>query len=127
MPQLRGKTLDQAQESLRLAGFTATVRGVNVNIDKDVVADQMPEAGAQLAPGGTVAILVGTGFTPIPDVSNMSRDQAVRTLQASSFVPIERDRRDQVVPAGAALDTQPEAGLVAPRRSQVQLDVSLGR
>ena len=77
-PQLRGKTLDDAQVVLKSEGLGAIVRGVNANVDKNVVVDQMPDVGASLPPGGTVTILVGTGSTAIPDVSNMPRDQAIQ-------------------------------------------------
>src|SRR5262249_30358636 len=68
VPQLRGKPLDQAQSTLAQLGLTLTVRGVNANVDKNVVADQSPDTGANLAPGGTVTLSVGTGSTAIPDV-----------------------------------------------------------
>jgi PASTA domain len=127
VPQLRGKTLDDAQIALRTAGFTATVRGVNANIDRNVVADQSPEVGAVLPFGGTVTLLVGTGSTPIPDVANMPREQAVRTLQNNSFRVVVRQRRDQRIPEGAAIDTRPEGGTVAPRNAEVDLFISTGR
>jgi serine/threonine-protein kinase len=127
VPQLRGKTLEQAQAALRADGLAATVRGVNVNVDKDVVADQSPDAGAALPAGGTVTIMVGTGATTIPDVANMSRDQATRTLQTNSFRVTVRQQRDQRIPEGIAVGTTPPAGENAPRNSNVELIVSAGR
>jgi serine/threonine-protein kinase len=127
VPQLRGRTLDQAQAALAAAGLTVTVRGVNANVDKNVVVDQAPTAGATLQPGGTVALQVGTGSTTVPDVSNLPRDLALQQLQASSFHVTSRDRRDPRVPAGAAIGTTPPAGAVLPRGSDVQLDISSGR
>jgi eukaryotic-like serine/threonine-protein kinase len=127
VPQLRGKTLDQAQAMLSQMGLTVTVRGVNVNVDKNVVADQSPDVGAALPPGGTVALSVGTGSTTIPEVLNLPRDQAVRTLQNNSFRPILRDQRDPRIPAGSAAGTKPPAGTVLARGSDVELDISSGR
>jgi hypothetical protein len=127
VPQLRGKTLDAAQVALQSAGLTATVRGVNANVDKNVVTDQSPDVGATLAPGTTVTIVVGTGSTSIPDVANMLRDQALKTLQANSFHVTMRDRRDPRIPAGEAIETVPKAGFAAPRGSEVELDISAGR
>ena len=124
MPQLRGRTLEQAQAALAQAGLTVTVRGVNVNVDKNVVADQMPSPGATLNPGGTVTLLVGTGSTAVPDVANQSREQAVQTLQSNSFRVVQRERRDPRVAAGAVIGTTPAAGTVLPRGSEVQLDIS---
>ena len=127
VPELRGKSLDDALVALRTAGFTTTVRGVNVNANRDVVADQSPAAGAALPFGGTVTVLVGTGQTPIPDVSNMPREQAVRTLEANSVRVTVRQRRDQRVPEGVAIETRPADGTLQPRNSEVDLVVSSGR
>jgi beta-lactam-binding protein with PASTA domain len=57
----------------------------------------------------------------------MPRDQAVKTLQNSSFRVNERDRRDQRVAAGNAIDTSPAAGTVIARNTTVDLGVSQGR
>jgi serine/threonine-protein kinase len=127
VPQLRGRTLDQAQTALAAAGLTVTVRGVNANVDRNVVIDQSPTAGATLQPGGTVALQVGTGATAIPDVSNQPREQALQMLQNNSFHVTVRDRRDPRIPAGTAISTNPPAGAVLPRGSDVELDVSSGR
>jgi eukaryotic-like serine/threonine-protein kinase len=127
VPQLRGRTLDQARTALAQLGLTVTVRGVNANVEKDIVADQTPDAGANVAPGTTLTLSVGTGSTAIPEVLNLPRDQAVRTLQNSSFRPVLRDVRDQRIPAGSAVGTKPAPGAVVPRGSDVELDISAGR
>jgi serine/threonine-protein kinase len=127
VPQLRGKTLDDARVALQSAGLTATVRGVNANVDKNVVTDQSPDVNTTVPPGATITISVGTGSTTIPDVANMQRDQAVKTLQGNSFHVTVRDRRDPRVPAGVAIDTLPKAGNALPRGSDVELNVSSGR
>jgi serine/threonine-protein kinase len=124
---LRGKTLDQAQAALRADGLAATVRGVNANVDKDVVVDQSPDAGSTLQRGGLVTIMVGTGSTAIPSVADMQRDQAVRTLQNNSFKVVMRQRSDQRIPQGVAIETRPVAGTIATRNSEVELVVSSGR
>jgi eukaryotic-like serine/threonine-protein kinase len=127
VPQLRGRTLEQAQAALAAAGLTLTVRGVNANVDRDIVADQSPAAGTTLQPGGTVALQVGTGATAIPDVTNLPSAQAQQVLQNSSFKVNVRERRDPRVPAGAAIGTSPDAGTILPRNALVQLDISSGR
>ena len=103
------------------------MKGINANADKNVVADQTPDAGVPLAPGGTVTLLVGSGSTNLPDVANTPREQAIRTLQSNSFRVNVRDRRDQRVPAGVAIGTNPAAGTLLPRGADVQLDISSGR
>jgi len=127
VPQLRGKTLEDARAALQATGLTVGVRGVNANVDKNVVINQSPDVGASLPPNGTVTIDVGTGATTIPDVAGMPRDQALKTLQNNSFHVATRDRRDPRIPAGSAIETVPRAGIAAPRGSDVELDISAGR
>jgi serine/threonine-protein kinase len=127
VPDLRGKSLDQARSALQAAGLTTTVRGVNANVDKDVVADQSPPASTSLAPGATVTVLVGTGYTAVPEVANRPRDQAVKLLQDNSFRVLVQTRRDPRIAAGLAIGTQPGAGTPAPRGAEVELDLSAGR
>ncbi len=127
VPQFRGKLLDQAQAAASSAGLTVTVKGVNANIDKNLVADQSPDTGATLQPGGTVMLMVGTGLTVIPDVSNQPRDQAAQNLANNSFRVNLRDRRDPRIPAGVAIGTNPPAGQALARGADVQLDISSGR
>jgi serine/threonine-protein kinase len=124
---LRGKTLEAARSALQADGLTVTVVGVNQNVDKDVVADQAPEAGSRLPPNGTVTIRVGTGNTTVPDVSGRSRQQAIKLLQDNSFRVSVRERRDPRVPSGQAIETQPAEGAVIARGSQVELTISSGR
>ncbi|HET6314952.1 MAG TPA: protein kinase, partial [Chloroflexota bacterium] len=95
VPQLRGKTLDDARAALAAVGLTTTVRGVNLNVDRNVVAGQTPEAGTSLPPGGTVTIMVGTGNVEIPEVAERPREQALRLLQDSGFRVTVREQRDQ--------------------------------
>ena len=104
-----------------------TVRGVNVNVARDVVADQSPDAGAALQPGSTVTLMVGTGNVVVPDVAGRSREQATKLLQDNGFRVSVRERRDNRVPAGQAIDTDPREGLVIARGSQVELAISQGR
>jgi eukaryotic-like serine/threonine-protein kinase len=127
MPQLRGRRLDDALAAVQAAGLTATVRGINANVDLNVVADQTPDAGATLGPGTTVTIIVGTGMTAMPDVTNRTPEQARQVLQSSSFRVTAVNRRDPRVPAGQVIGTNPAAGVIVPRGSEVELSISAGR
>ena len=127
MPQLRGKTIDQAQAALQADGLTSAVVGATANVDKNVVFDQSPDVGASLKAGSPVTIRVGSGATAVPAVTNLPREQAVTTLQNNSFHVSLRERRDPRIAAGLAIDTNPPAGTVLPRGSAVVIDVSSGR
>jgi serine/threonine protein kinase len=124
VPQLRGKSLDDARAALQAAGLTVTVQGVNVNVERNVVASQSPDGGTALPPGGTVAIRVGTGNVEVPEVGGRTQQQAVRLLQDNGFRVSVRERRDPRVPSGAAIDTRPGAGAVVARGTEVELTIS---
>ncbi len=127
VPQLRGKTLDDARAALQADGLTMTVQGVNVNIDRNIVAGQSPDVGTSVPAGAMITVQVGTGNTVVPDVAGRAREQAIKLLQDNSFRVVVRERRDPRVPAGLAIDTNPAAGLVIARGSQVELAISAGR
>ena len=127
VPQLRAKTLDDARITLQNAGLAMTVKGVPANVDKNVVVDQSPDVGATVPPGTTISINVGSGWTVIPEVTNLSRDQAIKTLQSNSFKVTTRDRRDPRIPQGNAIGTTPPAGTIQPRNSDIELSMSAGR
>ena len=127
VPQLRGKSLEDARAALQAAGLTTRVVGVNVNVPRDVVNDQAPDAGANVAPGATVEIRVGTGNVSVPDVAGRPRDQALKALQDSGFRVTVRERRDPRVAENAAIATQPAAGAVVPRGSDVELSINPAR
>jgi serine/threonine-protein kinase len=127
VPQLRGKSLDDARAALQAAGLTVTVQGVNVNIERNVVASQSPDVGTTLPPGGTVVIRVGTGNVEVPEVGGRTQQQATRLLQDNGFRVSVRERRDPRVPFGAAIDTKPAAGAVVARGAEVELTISSAR
>jgi len=127
VPQLRGKSLDDARAALQAAGLTVMVRGVNINVERDIVADQSPDAGSALPPQGTVTIMVGTGNVAVPEVAGRTQPQATRLLQDNGFRVNVRDRKDQRVPQGSAIETRPAAGAVIARGAEVDLIISSGR
>jgi serine/threonine-protein kinase len=127
VPQLRGKSLDDARAALQAVGLTVIVRGVNVNVERNVVADQSPDAGGAVPPQGTVTIMVGTGNVAVPDVAGRTQPQATRLLQDNGFRVNVRERKDQRVAQGTAIDTRPAAGAVIARGAEVDLTISSGR
>jgi serine/threonine-protein kinase len=124
VPALRGKSLEDARAALQAAGLTMIVRGINVNVARDVVADQSPAAGTTLGPGSTVTVMVGTGNVTVPDVAGRTQQQATRLLQDDGFRVTARERRDPRVPVGNAIETRPPAGTDIPRNAEVDLFVS---
>jgi eukaryotic-like serine/threonine-protein kinase len=62
----------------------------------------------------------------VPDTSGKSYDAAVAALQAKRFSATRVDDFSETVPAGNVVGTDPPAGQLAPRDSQVAVHVSKG-
>lgn len=126
-PGVVGRRVDDAQAALRQAGLTSTVQRVNVNAERDIVVAQSPDAGAPLAPGGSVTLSVATGQVEVPNVTSKPEQEAIRLLSAAGLRVDDTSRRtDSRIPAGSVIRTDPEAGKVVPRGSQVDLVISTG-
>ncbi len=88
VPDVRNKTVQEAQKSLESAGFT-----VKTYVDGDpnttLVLDQMPKAGSQLLKDSIIILYsegnsVSTSVT-VPDLKGMSASQAIKTLRATNL------------------------------------------
>jgi serine/threonine-protein kinase len=66
-------------------------------------------------------------MTAIPDVSSRQPEQARQLLQQNSFRVNVVNRHDPRIPAGQVVGTNPPAGMVLPRGSEVELTISAGR
>lgn len=127
VPNVTGRTLDDAFAALRAVGLVGNVRGVNVNAEKDTVVAQTPEAGGQAAPGSTVVLSVATGQVVVPDVIGRPEAEATRALtQAGLRVGRVSPVPDARVPVGAVVRSSPVADSVVARGSAVDLVVSAG-
>jgi hypothetical protein len=128
LPNVVGRSLDQAQTALLSTGVTVTVQRVNVNAAANDVVAQSPDAGAPLKPGSVVTLQVATGQVAVPDVEGKSQADAQGLLNQAGFrVPTIRQVKDARVADGKAIRTDPEAGRVLPRGADVDLYVSAGR
>lgn len=127
VPGVVGRRVDEAQAVLRAAGFTSAVQRVNVNAERDSVVAQSPVSGTAVAPGSSITLSVATGQVEVPDVTGKQEQEAIRLLSAAGLRVDETSRRsDNRIPAGSLIRTDPEAGKVVPRGSQVDLVISTG-
>ena len=121
VPDVRGKKQNDAESTLREAGFTTAVAFVfDERVDKGVVVDQSPSSGTA-ARGSTVTLQVSKGppLVTVPDVVGMKRGAAERALEALGL-------KTRVIRFGG--DTvrlqNPRAGSQVPKGSTVTLGVS---
>jgi eukaryotic-like serine/threonine-protein kinase len=140
VPQVVGLRQARAVTVLEQAGFDADASRTSSAERRGIVVDQDPEAGALLAPGETVAIVVSSGPEVTTTVETVTETIATITvpnvvgddhvaagarvdglnLIADSY-PVESD---QV--RGTVVAQDPEGGTPVPPRTHIRLDVAIG-
>jgi serine/threonine-protein kinase len=123
VPDLHGKSQEEATSTLRGLGFDVAVTSVfNDTVPRGVVISNEPSSGTA-AKGSTVRLTVSKGpdVVPVPDVTNMSPDKASEKLRAAGF---QVQRRDAFFSSGKKVyATDPGAGTKAKRGSTVTIYV----
>jgi serine/threonine-protein kinase len=137
MPDVTGATLADAETTLAELGLTALPpteandeeAPVGTVISWSVPAQPGLAAGADVLPDTEVALVVSSGPAPrtVPDLANMTRDQALAALTELRLTPQEATPAfSDTVPAGAVLEQNPAAGTQVPRDSTVGIRLSKG-
>lgn len=129
IPDVAGQPEQQAALVLNGAGFAVdTKHDYDENIPAGIAIRTDPAANEKRAPESTVALVVSNGPRPVavPDVAGKSYDAAVAGLQAKRFTATRVDDFSDSVPAGTVIGSDPPAGQLAPRDSQVVVHVSKG-
>jgi serine/threonine-protein kinase len=129
IPDVAGQPGLQAAQALSAAGFAVdTKHDYDENVPAGIALRTDPAANEKRAPESTVALVVSDGPRPvaIPDAAGKSYDAAVAALQAKRFTATRVDDFSDTVPTGTVIGTDPPAGQLAPRDSQVVVHVSKG-
>jgi eukaryotic-like serine/threonine-protein kinase len=127
VPDVRGRSRDEAVAALTAAGLVAQVRAVPSNEPPNTVVAQDPRPGTEVEEGATVRINVSSGpeQVGVPSVVGQPFESARATLQAAGFRVEVRDV-DSNQPRGTVVGQSPAGNSLAARRSLVVLAVSRG-
>jgi eukaryotic-like serine/threonine-protein kinase len=127
VPDVRGRSRDDAVATLTDAKLKPRVVEVNSEKPEDTVIAQDPKPGDTVEEGTTVRINVSAGPKPIgvPSVLGQPFESASATLQAAGFAVARRDA-DSNQPGGTVIDQSPAGGETAPRGATITLTVSRG-
>ncbi|WP_127476311.1 transglycosylase domain-containing protein [Microbacterium sulfonylureivorans] len=126
LPDVRGKSMEEAKRTLQDAGFEVTEgTAVDSDMEQGLVAAQSPEPG-RVAGGTPVTISPsnGQGLT-VPDVSGMGLDRAISELRQAGFGNVQPGnckQRDDADRQGTAGSTDPKAGTVTNRNSAISVN-----
>jgi hypothetical protein len=128
VPSVTGATLTSARASLGSAGLVANeTMSPSANVTAGVVITQHPQAGATVAAGSSVAIVVSSGPAPavVPHVVGKREAAARSQITAAGFGAIVARAFSGTVPQGEVVSQTPAAGtLLVP--GAVTMTVSAG-
>lgn len=126
VPDVRGRTLDEAIAALRSAGLTSSAEPTR-RFDRDVAGGKVigtePAAGQQTPKGSGVTLVVSTTLV-VPDIVALPRPQALQKLREAGFDPVE-SCEDTCDDTARAYGTDPAAGtLVDPQHNRITVRIS---
>ncbi|MGK2320812.1 Stk1 family PASTA domain-containing Ser/Thr kinase [Gordonia rhizosphera] len=129
IPDLRGKTPDEATEQLRVLGFSnvRTDRVDSTGALKDKVVNTTPPTGTEVPVNGAVVVHIGNGprEITIPDVTGQT-EAAARTVLEQVGLKVVTVSGDSELPAGTVVSSSPGAGATVEQGDTVQITVSRG-
>ncbi len=130
VPDLSGQTYEEAVDRLQELGLPASrVDRTDETVPAGQVVETDPPAGEKVADGTPIKVIVSTGreAVAVPDVTNMSLDQAKQALTDAGFVPGSETRENSpTAAADTVLGTTPAAGSSAEKGSTVNFSISDG-
>ena len=124
VPDVRNMNRAQAEKTLTDALFkVAVTEGFSDTVQKNFVVSQRPEAGVSVDAGSTIEIVVSKGTAPVrvPDVTNMTKEDATQDLEAMGLKVIVSyvDSPDD----GIVLNQSPLPGVEVVKGSTVTITV----
>jgi eukaryotic-like serine/threonine-protein kinase len=128
VPDVVGKPLDEATQTLANAGFRWTTKRVfSPDVPEGEVIKQNPKPGEQAETGASVTLTVSRGqeLAAVPDVLQQTRPSAESELRSAGFVP-EAVLVDSDSPKGLVVAQDPDPGIEVPKGETVQISVSKG-
>ena len=129
VPNLRGKTEDEAKEALAANNLSdgEVKRSYSDDVKKGLVISTDPAPGQRLKNGEAVGLVVSRGVEPVavPDVVGKPLEEAQKILSEALLGNKVEEKFHDTVPVGNVISQKPAKGK-APKNSTVSLVVSKG-
>ena len=132
IPDVIGKTSDQASRTLDSAGFKVAIKAVPSAAPRDQVVEQDPiptdRGGGRAEEGSTVTLSVSSGpaIVAVPSVAGLNEADATKRLEKAGFKVNVMQEFSKSVPRGQVIGTSPPAGTQLSTLQTVTLLVSRG-
>ncbi|WP_067176219.1 Stk1 family PASTA domain-containing Ser/Thr kinase [Microtetraspora niveoalba] len=126
VPNLEKLSEGDAKVKIAEAGLTVgrVSKMASDTIARDLVVRTKPPVGERVRKGATIDLVVSAGLL-MPDVSQMTKDQAVQFLQEKGFNVQVDETADSTAP-GTVIAQEPAAGAEVTAGAAVRLTVSKG-
>ena len=130
VPDVSGKTADEARKILTDAGFQVRAGAAKYSdtVEKDRVVQTDPAAGQSIPKNSVVTYYLSLGKegTEVPNVVGSSQGSATTTLSNAGFNVTSESVYDDNVPNGQVISQTPAGGELAKEGDTVHLVVSAG-
>lgn len=133
VPDISGMSYEEAEEILEEMNLKLVINGMNYSetIEKNKVLSQNPSDGGKIKSGETVYVVMSGGNQEImmPDLSGMTRKEAVKLVKAQNLTLKKSDIQEEysdVVEKGRVISQNVEADKRIPVKTKITLVVSLG-
>lgn len=132
VPDVADKPRQEAQSELEDLGFRVVISDEpHPEVPRGHVIATSPVAGSQLAAGTLVTLNVSSGreLTDVPDITNLTAQEAAEALEEAGLELNEDIRREHSdsAPDGVIISQHPAAGSQISKGSKVTITVSEGR
>lgn len=129
---LVGMTLEEAEKTAEEIGFVIEVVGSEENndLEENTILDQDPEPNSQIKEGDKVGVTVSrlSEYATVPDLENMSFDQAQRTLDRLGLkLQVDSYQANDKVPANRIISQDPISGASIATGGTVSVVMSSGQ
>jgi len=129
IPDVVGDLQQDGESVLRSAGFEVSViLDDSEEVLEGNIISQDPAVGEERVPGSMVTIVVsqGAGAQPVPDVSDMTFEEAKESLENLGFQVSREEETSTDIALDGITRTEPAAGEEAEEAAVIQVFVSTG-
>ncbi len=134
VPDLRGKTEEEAREELKDTGLGLTVkneRQPSNKYDEGEIMSQDPEQGKEVEMHSTITVVLSSGeeakTTEVPDVVGKDEAEAEKMIQDANLTVVHGEAQYSAdVEEGDVISSDPVAGTEVDEGTEVTIVVSLG-
>jgi len=130
MPDLRGKTVEEARNELKNLGLESEVNFEESNsLDVGIIINADVTAGSNVPVGSTVILTASAGprGEVVPSVIGKTYEEASNMMLDRGFTVTKLEAYSDTVAAGVVAMQSPIADSKAPKGSEITLTVSLGK